>query len=199
MAARSYTMQARALAVSSTRTRILRAMLDLAVERLTVEITLDDVAARAGVSVRTVLRHFGDRDGLLDAATGLGAAEFEAEREATPGDVDEAARVIVDHYEARGDFVIRLLAQEDDPRIGPIVATGRLVHRTWVGEVFGPLLPVHPPAREAAIDLLVVATDVYAWKLLRRDRGLDRDAVEGRMRRMVALVLADARDEEGRG
>lgn len=192
-------MRARAEAVSSTRTRILRAMLDLAVERLTVEITLDDVAARAGVSVRTVLRHFGDRDGLLDAATELAIVEFEAERETTPGDVDDAMRVIVDHYETRGDFVIRLLAQEDDPRIGPMVAFGRLSHRTWVADAFGPRLPSGDAAREESIDLLVVATDVYAWKLLRRDRGLGRDVVEDRMRRMVALILAGLTDDGAAG
>lgn len=188
-------MRARAEAVTSTRKRILQAMLDLAVERLTVEITLDDVAVRAGVSVRTVLRHFGDRDGLLDAATELAIVEFEAERETTPGDVDGAVRVIVDHYEARGDFVIRLLAQEDDARIGPMVASGKLSHRTWVAEAFGPLLPPGDEEREVAIDLLVVATDVYAWKLLRRDRELGRETVERRMRRMVALILDGGRRE----
>ena len=44
--------------------------------------------------------------------------------------------------------------------------------------------------RDEAVDLLVVATDLYAWKLLRRDRGLDRAAAFERMRRLVASVLA---------
>lgn len=192
-------MRIRGEAVSSTRARILQATLGLAMERLTVEITLDDVAARAGVSVRTVLRHFGDRDGLLDATTELAITEFEAERETTPADVDSAVHVIVDHYEARGDFVIRLLAQEDDARIGPMVASGKLSHRTWVAEAFGQLLPTNGSDTEATIDLLVVATDVYAWKLLRRDRELDRESVESRMRRMVALIISGAQHEGAAG
>ncbi len=61
-------MTARAQAVEATRTSILDALVELAMTRLFTEIGLDDVAARAGVSVQTVLRHFGTRDGLFDAA-----------------------------------------------------------------------------------------------------------------------------------
>jgi hypothetical protein len=44
--------------------------------------------------------------------------------------------------------------------------------------------------RDEAIDLLVVATDVYTWKLLRHDRGLSRSATQERMRALVDAVLA---------
>ena len=60
-------MTNRAEAAAATRQRILQAGLDLLWEQLTIETTLDDVAGRAGVSVKTVLRHFGSRDGF-DAA-----------------------------------------------------------------------------------------------------------------------------------
>jgi hypothetical protein len=36
---------------------------------------------------------------------------------------------------------------------------------------------------------LVVATDVYTWKLLRRDRRLGRQRTEERIRRLVDAVL----------
>jgi hypothetical protein len=36
---------------------------------------------------------------------------------------------------------------------------------------------------------LVVATDVYTWKLLRRDRGLDQATVEARVRQLIASIL----------
>jgi hypothetical protein len=35
----------------------------------------------------------------------------------------------------------------------------------------------------------VIATDVYTWKILRRDRGLSRKVVERRMQRLVETVL----------
>jgi hypothetical protein len=40
------------------------------------------------------------------------------------------------------------------------------------------------------IDVLVVATDVYAWKLMRLDRGLSVDEVRDRMLFMTDALLA---------
>ena len=56
-----------------------------------------------------------------------------------------------------------------DPRRGPAEppATG-----WW--RCSEPSLPTAPQARERAVHELHVATDVYSWKLLRRDLGLDR-------------------------
>ena len=39
------------------------------------------------------------------------------------------------------------------------------------------------------IDLLVVATDVYTWKLLRRDRELSRADAERRVLRLINAIL----------
>lgn len=182
-------MGARASDVEARRGAILRAFIDLAMAKLTVDITLDEVAERAGVSTRTILRHFGDREGLLDAAIEAGTALIQAEREPADDDPRESVRRLIDHYELRGDFVLRMLAQEDDPRIGTITASGRLVHRDWAATAFAPWLPRSEADREPLTDLLVVATDVYAWKLLRRDRGLSRATTEARIRTLVAAVL----------
>lgn len=192
---RPYEMRARADAKAQTRTRILQAVRQLAEETLNLEPTLDAVAAAAGVSVQTVLRHFGSRDGLFDAALAAGSAEMVDERAAPVGDIAGAVRAIVEHYELRGDFVLGLLAREtQDARIARVVGQGRTVHRTWVSDVFAPLLPQSGGGgdRDSTVDLLVVATDVFTWKLLRRDRGLNRGAVEARMERLVRAVLAEA-------
>ncbi len=109
---RPYTMTARAEAAERTRLRILDAMVDLAAQHLLAEITLDDVADAAGVSVQTVLRRFGSRAGLVEAAFVHATADVAAERVAPVGDVAACVRVIVDHYEQRGDGVVLLLAQE---------------------------------------------------------------------------------------
>lgn len=61
-AARGYTMRARAESTARTRARILDAVIALSEERLALEIVLADVAERAGVSVQTVLRHFGSKE-----------------------------------------------------------------------------------------------------------------------------------------
>ncbi len=157
---------------------------------MTIEITLDEVASRAGTSVQTILRHFGSRDGLLDDAITMASAEVVEERRAPAGDPAAAIQVLVAHYERRGDFMLRLLSQEADARIGATVGLGKQLHRTWVEEMFQPQLDARPDAdREALVDLLVVATDVYAWKLLRRDRGLDPATTRARMLTLVAAIL----------
>lgn len=160
-------------------------------EKLTVDIVLGDIAGRAGVSVQTILRHFGSREGLFEVAVDFAAAEVVEERIAPVGDVTAAVHVIVGHYELRGDWVIAMLGQElGDARIRRITELGRQTHRAWVETVFASQSNVDDELR----DLLVVATDVYAWKLLRRDRGLDRDGTERAMLRLVNAVLAGGRE-----
>lgn len=188
---RTYTMTARARSVEQTRTRILEATVDLHRERLATEIALDDVASRAGVSVQTVLRHFGNRAGLEDAAFEHAQRAVQDERRAPVGDVDAAVHVLVDHYELRGDGVLVMLAQERTQESARrITDVGRALHRRWVEEVFAPFLGATPDPDQLT-DLLVVATDVYTWKLLRRDRGLSRDRTESRIRRLVGALLSD--------
>ena len=183
-------MTARASAVEQTRRRVLEATVALHLRRLSADISLIDVAEEAQVSVQTVLRHFGSRDGLLEAALQWATDDVEQERRAEPGDVTGAVRAVVDHYELRGDGVLLLLAQEGSEALAARVTThGRAVHRRWVTDTFGPLL-ARGEGREEALDLLVVATDVYTWKLLRRDRRLSLARTRARMEALVRAVLA---------
>ncbi|MEC5170503.1 AcrR family transcriptional regulator [Glaciihabitans sp. GrIS 2.15] len=194
---RGYSMSNRSMAVARTREKILRATVELATEKLTVEIVLAEIAGRAGVTVQTILRHFGTRDRLFDSAVTFASAEIVTERAAPVGDVTEAVQVIVDHYETRGDWVVTLLGQEaSNERIRGITVPGKQIHRTWVETVFGPqLFDRTETAGPAITDLLSVATDVYTWKLLRRDRGLSRDQTEQRMRQLVDAILASREKE----
>ncbi len=196
-ATRSYVMTTRADAVAQTRERILRAALGRT-DRLPLSaVTLADIAADAGVSVQTVLRQFGSRDAVIDAGVELGISEVVEERKAPHNDLPGAMSVLLDHYEARGDTAILLLGQEmSDPHAARITAQGRAMHRTWVEDVFTPQLgDVTGSEREEMIDMLVIATDAYTWKILRRDRGLSRKVVEKRMLRLVETVLGGASDD----
>ncbi len=189
-ATRPYTMTARARSVEETRSRILDAAVALHGELFTADIGLETVAARAGVSVQTVLRHFGSRAALLEAAFEHGQRVVREERRAPVGDVEAAVRVLVEHYESRGDGVLLMLAQEQGQElVRRITDHGRQVHRSWVEEVFHPFLAEHPDP-DPLTDLLVVATDVYTWKLLRRDRGLSRARTESRIATMVRALIA---------
>jgi len=64
----------------------------------------------------------------------------------------------------------------------------RQVHREWAEEVFAPQLASRRD-REELVDLLVVATDLLTWKILRRDGGMDRSTTSERMLRLVQASL----------
>jgi AcrR family transcriptional regulator len=185
-ATRPYTMGARAEAVAETRRRIVDALFELGRVRMLSGISLDDVAAEAGVSVQTILRHFESRFGLVQATMDYAIARVNEERAAPVGDVDMAVSAIVRHYEDRGQMALLMLAQESsDPQVAELTRRGRAMHRTWVTDVFAPFAG----PRDALIDLLVVATDVYTWKLLRLDRRYSRARTEELILRMVRSLL----------
>lgn len=188
---RPYAQHVRAESTRATRARILDAVVELVLDRADTGFALADVAGSAEVSVQTVLRHFGSRDRLFDEAMHHASATVAEERRAPVGDPPEDIRILVDHYETRGDGVVGLLAQEaHDPRIAAVVRGGRASHRDWVRTVFAPWLRGLGEAEAGErVRLLVVATDVYSWKLLRRDMGLHRVAAEQHMLRLVTAVL----------
>jgi AcrR family transcriptional regulator len=187
-------MGARAQSVAETRQRIQDALMALAADRPFPDISLDDVAQQAGVSVQTILRQFGSRAGLIEEQIEYAINRVTEERATPVGDVDTAMRVLVDHYELRGRTALLLLSQEQsDLQMKTITERGRQMHRTWVASVFAP----YADRDDAVTDLLVVATDVYTWKLLRLDRGLSRSRTEQQMKNLVSAVLntIDAKED----
>jgi AcrR family transcriptional regulator len=177
---RLYRQTARAAAAESLRQRVVAAFHGLLLRRWIDEITLDSVAASAGTTRQTVIRLFGGKDGLLEAVIGLIQAEA-APRVAMPGHVSGrvALKGLIAHYEAAGDMVLRFLAQEErHAALRPLLAKGRHEHRAWVAERFGANQGgMSGLERERQITRLVVATDIYTWKLLRRDFGKSQNEV----------------------
>lgn len=183
---RDYDMTVRGAAAEETRTAILHATASLGERKPLASTTLADVAAEAGVSVQTVIRHFGGRDQLFEATMAFVHTRIRAERSSPPGDVETAMRVLSSHYEARGDGIMLMLGQEShDPLASTITGAGRAEHRAWCHTVFSPYLN----DSEEVLDLLVVATDVYTWKILRRDRQLSQARTEAQMLRLVRAIL----------
>lgn len=187
MTVREYRQVARAEATEQTRRAMLDAAQALFREEERYDFPLDAVAQRAEVSTRTLLRHFGSRDGLFEAALADAEAEVMRSREAAPGDVEGAIQALVDHYEERGDEVVRLLAAAARyPFAQRAVESGERLHRKWVQEVFAADLEELGHSRRARrLALLATATDVYVWQLLRRRHGLGRKATEASIRDFV--------------
>ena len=174
-------MGARAEQTAATRERILSSGGQLFATRYYDDVSLDDVAADAQTTVQTIIRHFGSKESLFAAVAEWSAARMIAPREQSgPGDVAGAVRGLFDHYEQYGDAMFLLLSQEDRvPAIRPHTDEGRAYHREWVERFLGDLLKgLRTKARERRLAQLIAITDLYTWKLLRRDRTLSRGQAE---------------------
>jgi AcrR family transcriptional regulator len=190
---RPYRMAARAESAQANGERIVAVAHDLFAERLFDQVLLEDVAARAGVTVRTVVRRFGTKEHLFALVAAQRARLIRGEREAViTGDVPGAIGMLMDSYEAWGDEVLHLLAQERRAdAIAKGVRAGREFHRAWVERVFSPLLKDSPSAqRKRRLAQLTAVTDVYTWKVLRRDLGLSRHEAERSVRELIENVVA---------
>jgi AcrR family transcriptional regulator len=166
-------MGARASAAAATGERVLDAATEVFWEMPSDQISLEEVARRSGVSVQTVIRHFGGKDGLLAAASAREAGRVRAQRDEAPvGDTAAAIRVLVEHYENTAD-------------------RGRAMHRDWCARVFSTALTdrVSVERRRRRLAQLVAVCDVYTWKLLRRDAGLSRRQTELALVELVQPLL----------
>ncbi|WP_285245486.1 TetR/AcrR family transcriptional regulator [Pseudarthrobacter sp. fls2-241-R2A-127] len=169
------------MAAARTGYRILEATEDLFMEGPLAGVTLNAVAGRAGVTVQTVIRRFGDRAGLIRATAESAAARVSAQRNAAPpGDVHAAVENLLDHYETTATLALKLLAEEHSSAdLAAITAAARQIHRHWCERMFAPFLEplAGTPDHDRRLAQFVAVCDVYTWKLLRRDAGLSRDQV----------------------
>ena len=188
---RIYTQVARAHAAAETEQRILLAATELFAETAIDEVRLEDVAKRAGVATRTVKRRFGTRDALARAFIEAAAKQNVEMRNAVqPGDVRAGVSMILEMYELVGDSVMRILALEGRLEvITEMAVKGRVLHEAWLERVFGPCCATAPARRAHQLSLLLIATDVFTWKLLRRDRRLSLEHTRAVVDDLVAAAL----------
>jgi AcrR family transcriptional regulator len=195
MTKRTYRMTARADAAQATAERIVEAAIETFWEHPSDEISLEQVARRAGVTKQTVLRRFDSKAGLFAAAAERSMAVARSERDdVEPGDHADAVTALVAHYERIGDRVMRLLAEEQrNPAVRAIADQGRAYHAEWCGRVFAPVLErLRGADRKRRLAQLVAVCDVYTWKLLRRDRGLSRPQTEIALRELLQPLTGGA-------
>ena len=184
---RTYSMDVRSRGIAENRVEVQRAVVGLAGEQRLADISLADIAERSGVSVRTLLRYYGTKDGLLRTVVNELQDVPLGDRPVLPGDVDGALAALSEDYEANGRLMLMLLAQEDtDPIAQLVTRRGKESHRRWVCAQF----ELDPAVDAEQVDLLVVCTDLYTWKLLRLDRRLPQEEVVGRTAALVRAVQA---------
>jgi len=187
-------MQVRAQASEETGQRILATAQQLFGELLYDQVSLQAVADRAGVTVQTVLRRFTSKEQLFAAVTQWTSKQIRLGRGQAPvGDVTGAVRNLIDTYERWGDQVLHRLTQEQrTPALREVTEAGRRYHQAWVKHVFGPLLADGPASeRQQQRAQLVAVTDLYVWKVLRRDLGLSREETEMAIRDLVNRITGN--------
>lgn len=197
-ATRSYDMSVRGARMAATRQRLLEAAISGFGERRYDDVTLNELADAAGVSVQTLLNHFGSKEGMLEAAMALFAETVRDVRgEVEPGNVDAAVTRLLTQYEPMGDANWRTVADADrQPLLARVLIDARAHHRAWIEEVFGAELSADAQTRETQLSALYAATDVGTWKLLRRDLGCSVEQTHATMTRLVRGALASTSTSE---
>jgi len=177
MKSRAYRQVARAVSTEETRAAILDAVDAIFLPHPGRTLSLEAVAERAGATVQTVLRHFGSKAGLFEAAARRSFEKVKRDRDQVPaGHLEAVVAYLTRHYEEMGPMVLGLLAVENDvPEVARILQRGRELHRAWVERVLAPLLKrTEGPERRRRLAMLVGATDVLMWRILRLEQGLSK-------------------------
>ena len=178
MSPRNYDMSKRAAAAAETRKRILAATLELHGEQGIGATSWDDIAARAGVGVGTVYRHFRSLDELIPAC-GEVAMRVVAmpdpstmpalfEHAATPAErIEQLVRETFAIYE-RGAPQLRAIRRESD--VHPRVAADRAAFDSALSALVDTALePLDVTPQDRAVARALV--DLHTWEAL-RDQGL---------------------------
>jgi AcrR family transcriptional regulator len=188
---RPYRLKARAEGVERTRAAILDAVDELFLPAPGRAFSLEEVAERAGTTVQTVLRHFGTKAGLLEAASLRGLAEVRSGRNMVPaGNIGAVAGYLGRHYEADGPTVLSFLAVEAQvPEVAAITERGREMHRAWVERVLSPFLEKVDATEQARrLATYVAITDLLTWKVLRLEQGLTREEYVETVRELLEAL-----------
>jgi AcrR family transcriptional regulator len=195
-AKRRYRMGARAKSTEATRLKIVEAVEVAFQELFYDEMTLAAIADRAGVSVQTILRHFDSKEALFTASYLHTAEKMGADRGPLPvGSLKAIVADLVDHYERFGDRILWMLAQEErEPVLKNLADLGRLYHLQWCRQAFAPALTsLRGKVHERRLAQFVTGTDIYTWKLLRRDRGLSGAQTKLAMTEMLEPLMEPSR------
>ena len=177
---RKYDSSKRQAQAEARRKHILKCAARMLADATNEEFRLEDVAQAAGVSVQTILRAFGSKDGLVVATLETEApdsVDFTSFANIKVDDLETFVRTVFSVYDKIGDLVIHTLAEEHrSPEFQKSLNVGRAYHVEWVSQVFAPYLDRRPPKERIVLfRALMAATDIYIWKILRRDETLSLD------------------------
>lgn len=199
MAPRKYELGRRAEAIEETRRRIVDATFELHAEKGVVATSMQDIADRADVALRTVYNHYPTIDHLV-AGCGekvmsvlappppeifRGAETFEAR-------VQRLVEELFAMY-ARGAEMIDVARceQREVAKLGEFATEIAEIHEELVGEALRPFALHRRRVREAA-----ALTDFYVWKAFNQQGISTRQAADV-IHRTLAAIDPESHGKEG--
>ena len=190
---RPYVKVVRAEAEQRTRAALMDAATRVFFEEDWERTSLAQIAAEAGVTKQTLLRHFGSKDGLAEACFERAMAEVGSQRSEAPvGEVAGAVDNLLDHYEAVGDRALKLEAMQGGPELGGFVQLGREFHYDWVERVFATWLDAVPVRKRGRLRAALIAVcDVHTWRLLTQHLRLPRTEVRATLIQAISKLTEE--------
>ncbi len=200
MAPRKYEFGKRTEAIEETRRRIIDATFDLHREKGVVATSMQDVAERADVALRTVYNHYPTIDDLVAGCTNRVISLLSPPTPEIFGVLDtfeERMRRLVEELFAmyeRGSAMIEVARCEQSEVAGlaDYVASEAAMREELVREALRPFKPHGRTVREAT-----ALADFYVWKAFTQQNLTTRQAVDVIHRSLVALANPDTIGKKG--
>lgn len=201
MTPRKYTLGKRSESIEDTRRRIVDATFDLHTEKGVLATSMQDVAERADVALRTVYNHYPT---VGDLVAGCSQKVLAVLAPPTPAifdgltTLDERLLTLVRELFAmyeRGSAQLEVARceQGDVPGLADFVANERALRDELAGEALRPF-----EVRRGARKEMVALTDFYVWKAFAAENLTTRRAVDVVYRSLVAVASPDSVGERGR-
>lgn len=164
---RTYTSELRKAQAEATRTKILDALVEVLAEGVDT-LSVPAVAERAGVSVGTVYRHFGDKAGMLKALMPYTQTRSGIEIDSTPESLDEmreAVGQIFRHFENTDDLLRAAFASRIGREVRIKWSTERLQLMKEALQQLEPGLESNQLDHMAKLVLILITSEAYQqWK-----------------------------------
>lgn len=178
------------------REAVVEAILDLLVEGVE-HPTAEAIAARSGVSVRSVFRHFDDLETLYAAAVERHSERMERLFEPPPVDapLDERIESLATRRARLYEEMTPVRRAGErlrgrSPVIDERLAFARRLLRGQLATLFdAELAALEPGARRELLDAVELATSWRAWELLRTEQRCSVSRARGVVARMLSALL----------
>jgi AcrR family transcriptional regulator len=191
-AKRSYQSATRERGKAHTRDRIVRALVDVVLKDGAHAFTMQNVADRAGVALRTVYRHFESREQLLEGLSDFTDHEAARLGFAVPTDLASFREML--------PFAYRVFEQMRDAMRASVIASiatgyrsrGHVARWSWLGDR---LREAYPGLDAQELIEATAAVGIWlssrTWYVLTAELGLDSDVAASTVNRGLGVLLAD--------